>query len=371
MDSQYLLKDPSRVFSPALLFYRDVIARNIARTVEIAGAPSRLRPHVKTHKTREIARMWVGAGVTKHKCATIAEAELLATSGAVDVLIAYPMVGPNCERVARLAAKYPETRFGVTIDHPKPLRELQLALARGGRTVDAYLDVNCGMNRTGIAPGPAAEDIYRQISAAASLIPAGFHVYDGHNNNPSLDERGCVAREFLGPVLDMRQHLIKAGFSVERLVLGGTPSFPVHAKLDVPGVECSPGTLSLHDFNYGTRYGELPITPAALLLTRVVDRPTVDRITLDLGSKAVAPDQPLEKRCVLLDFRDAAIVAQNEEHLVVTTPDAAKYEPGDVVYAMPAHVCPTVALHRQALVVVNGEIVERWDIVGRDRELTV
>src|SRR5436853_4571069 len=101
MDSQYPLKDPARVLSPSLLFYRDVIARNIARTVEIAGSPGRLRPHVKTHKTREIARMWVAAGVTKHKCATIAEAELLATSGSTDVLIAYPIVGPNCERVAK------------------------------------------------------------------------------------------------------------------------------------------------------------------------------------------------------------------------------------------------------------------------------
>jgi D-serine deaminase-like pyridoxal phosphate-dependent protein len=371
MNSQYLLNEPSRIFSPALLFYRDVITRNIARTIELAGSPHRLRPHVKTHKTREIARLWIAAGVTKHKCATIAEAELLATSGAPDVLIAFPMVGPNCERVARLAVKYPETRFGVTIDHPKPLRELQLALARSGRTVDAYLDINCGMNRTGIAAGSAAEELYRQISAASCLVPAGLHVYDGHNNKESIDERTAVGSDALIPVLDMRQRLIKSGLPVDRIVIGGTPSFPVHAKLEVPGVECSPGTLSLHDFNYSTRYGELGITPAALLLTRVVDKPTPDRITLDLGSKAVSADQPVEKRCSFLNIRDAAIVMQSEEHLVVKTPDSASFEPGDVVYAMPAHVCPSVALHRQALVVVNGEVVERWDIVGRDRELTV
>jgi D-serine deaminase-like pyridoxal phosphate-dependent protein len=371
MNPQYALKDPAKVFSPSLLFYRDVIAKNIERTIAIAGDPQRLRPHVKTHKTREIARMWVAAGVTKHKCATIAEAEMLATSDAPDVLIAYPMVGPNCERVAKLVAKHPKTRFGVTIDHPKPLRELQLALARSGRTVDAYLDINCGMNRTGIAAGPAAEDLYRQLSAASCLIPAGLHVYDGHNNKESLEERKRVGRDALRPVLDMRQRLIKSGLPVDRLVLGGTPSFPVHAKLDLPGVECSPGTLSLHDFNYSTRYGELGITPAALLLTRVIDRPTSDRVTLDLGSKAVSADQPLEKRCMFLNVRDAAIVMQSEEHLVITTADAAKYEPGDVVYAMPAHVCPTVALHRQAHVVVNGEVVGGWDIVGRDRELTV
>jgi D-serine deaminase-like pyridoxal phosphate-dependent protein len=133
----------------------------------------------------------------------------------------------------------------------------------------------------------------------------------------------------------------------------------------------SPGTLSLHDYNYGNRYPDLGITPAALLLTRVVSRFADDRITLDLGYKAVSPDQPAGKRCVLLNVSDYEPLLQNEEHFVVRSPAAAEFKPGDVVYAMPAHVCPTVALHRQALVVENGAIVERWDIVARDRELTV
>src|ERR1051326_9009028 len=107
MNATYKLNDPSKVYSPALLFYPEVIRGNIARTIEIAGSPQRLRPHVKTHKTREIARLWLAAGVTKHKCATIAEAEMLAMCEAPDVLIAYPIVGPNCDRVARLAATYP------------------------------------------------------------------------------------------------------------------------------------------------------------------------------------------------------------------------------------------------------------------------
>src|SRR5438094_10196295 len=96
----YELKDTSSIFTPALLFYKDLIRRNIARAVEIAGGPDRLRPHAKTHKSREIIRLQLAAGITKHKVATIAEAEMVASCGAADVLIAYPMVGPNCERVA-------------------------------------------------------------------------------------------------------------------------------------------------------------------------------------------------------------------------------------------------------------------------------
>src|SRR6266481_6554124 len=85
MDSRYHIKDPSRVLSPALLFYKELIEQNIAGMVRMARDPSRLRPHVKTHKTPEIVRLELAAGITKHKCATLAEAEMLAQCGATDV----------------------------------------------------------------------------------------------------------------------------------------------------------------------------------------------------------------------------------------------------------------------------------------------
>src|SRR5690349_6100154 len=104
MNPLYRLQDAAGVFSPALLFYKDLIRQNIDLAVRMAGGPDRLRPHVKTHKTREVVRLALEAGITKHKCATVAEAEMVAGCGASDVLLAYPVVGPNCGRVARLAA---------------------------------------------------------------------------------------------------------------------------------------------------------------------------------------------------------------------------------------------------------------------------
>src|SRR5437867_10149557 len=118
MDPLYAVRDTSAVYTPALLFYKDLIRRNIATAVEMAGRPDRLRPHVKTHKTREIARMELTAGITKHKCATIAEAELLADVGAAEVLLAYNLVGPNCHRMARLIKAFPQCRFSALVDHP-------------------------------------------------------------------------------------------------------------------------------------------------------------------------------------------------------------------------------------------------------------
>src|SRR5437868_10942657 len=127
MNADYVVEDAARIFSPALLFYKDLIHRNIAAAIEMAGDVMRLRPHVKTHKTREIVAMELEAGITKHKCATLAEAEMLADCGVAEVLLAYPLVGPNCRRMAQLVEAYPGCRFAVIADHPDAVRMLSEA----------------------------------------------------------------------------------------------------------------------------------------------------------------------------------------------------------------------------------------------------
>jgi D-serine deaminase-like pyridoxal phosphate-dependent protein len=372
MNPAYAIADTQDVISPALIFYKDLIGRNIARAVELAGSPKRLRPHVKTHKTREIVRMGLQAGITKHKCATLAEAEMVAGCGTPDVLISYPLVGPNCARMARLAALYPKCQFSVTADHPAAVEALSHAMSAAGQAIDVLLDVDMGMHRTGIAPGPAAVDLYRLIAQSGGLRPGGIHAYDGHNNQESLVDRQAAATSQLEPVRKLKAALEQEGLPVPRFVVGGTPTFPVYARMEITGLECSPGTLVLHDQGYGTRFPDMTgLTPAALLLTRVVSRPTPTRVTFDLGYKAVASDPPAGKRLTLLDVQDYETVGQSEEHLVIETPAAERFRPGDEVLAVPAHVCPTCAMHRKAYVVEGGKVTDTWEIVGRDRVLSV
>jgi len=372
MDPRYVLHDTSVIYSPALLFYKDLIRGNIERLIAIAGGPDRLRPHVKTHKTREIVRMELDAGIRKHKCATIAEAEMLADCGVPDILLAYPMVGPNCTRLAKLVTGFPRSSFSVLADHPAATQSLSQALASTGRTVDVLLDVDTGQHRTGIAPGGDAVALYELLARLPGVRQGGLHVYDGHNHQESLEERRTATTSQLRPVLALRETLEKKGLPVPRLVLGGTPTFPIYARMDFPGAELAPGTCVLHDHGYGSRFAELSdFVPAALLLTRVISRPTSTRVTLDLGYKAVASDPPAGKRCVLLNVPDYEPLLQNEEHLVIDTPVADRLPPGTVVYAVPTHVCPSSAMHRFAHVIENGKVTERWEIVARDRVLTI
>jgi D-serine deaminase-like pyridoxal phosphate-dependent protein len=372
MNPEYLISDTSSIYTPALIFYKDIIRRNIAQAIAIAGGVERLRPHVKTHKTREIVRMELDAGIRKHKCATLAEAEMLAECGVTDVLLAYPMVGPNCRRFARLVEKYPTCAFSVIADHPDAVCSLADALAPTRKAADVLLDMDTGQHRTGIAPGAEAAALYALLTRLAGVRPGGLHVYDGHNHQESVVERQTAAVAQLRPVLALRDSLEKQGLPVPRLVLGGTPTFPVYARMDFPGAELSPGTCILHDYGYGSKFADLSgFVPAALLLTRVISRPTSSRVTLDLGYKAVASDPPAGKRCILLNVPDYEPLLQNEEHLVIDTPAANRFPPGAEVYAVPTHICPTCAMHRQAYVVEIGAVIGRWDIVARDRMLSI
>ncbi len=200
------------------------------------------------------------------------------------------------------------------------------------------------------------------------MTAGGLHIYDGHNHQSDLDQRRAAVTELMSGVRAMMSQLRHHGVTVPRLVCGGTPTFPVYAELDDAGIECSPGTCTLSDYNYGRNYAELDgIRHAAVLLARVISRCGANRLTLDLGYKAVSGDQPAGRRCHVLNVPDAKEVGHSEEHLVIESEHAHRFHVGDVVYALPAHVCPTVALHRELQVVEGGRIVDSWEVLARDR----
>lgn len=370
--ADYTIQDPSDLYTPHLVFYKDFIRHNIQRALEIAKTPERLRPHVKTHKTREIVQMEIEAGIRKHKCATIAEAEMLADAGVTDILIAYPMVGPNVKRLIQLMRKYPLTTFISLVDNDAVAEALSAAMTDAWLTHSVLLDLDVGQHRTGIEVGPAAAALYAKLARLPRIKVVGLHVYDGHNHQPAYADRQAAVDALLAPVLRLRADLEAQGLAVPKLVCGGTPTFPIFAALDLPGLECSPGTCVLDDANTSAAYEGLSgFIPAALVVTRVVSKPLTDRLTLDLGHKAIAADPPAGKRAKLLNLPDAVPLTQNEEHFVVQTALADQFPIGSLIYAIPTHICPTCALHRWAYVVENGQVIGRWEITARDRVLTV
>jgi D-serine deaminase-like pyridoxal phosphate-dependent protein len=274
------------------------------------------------------------------------------------------------KRFAQLVRGYRNTTFRATVDHPDSARALSAAVQGLDRPVPVLVDLDVGMGRTGIEPREPAAELYALLDRLPNLVPDGLHAYDGqiHDSDPAA--RRSAIQPGLESTLALRDRLLKRGLPVTRLVMGGTPSFPIYAELDVPGVECSPGTIVLQDDGYRSRYPDLAFTPAALLLTRVVSHPRPGRLCLDLGHKAVAAD-PVGPRARLLGLEDARPVLHSEEHLVVETAEAERFPIGTPVLAIPTHICPSVALHHHAYVIEDGTLAGQWEVTARDRLLGI
>jgi D-threonine aldolase len=368
MSEWFVVQNEGAIASPALLLYEDRIRENIRRMIQIAGDPARLRPHVKTHKLAEVVRMQLDAGITKFKCATVAEAEMTAGAGATDVLLAYPVVGPNAERLLALAKAFPATSFSCVADNLSAIQHLSKTFSESARKLSVLLDIDCGQHRTGVATGAEALRLYRLIGELPGLQPGGLHVYDGHIHEPDLAKRTAMCLDAFGPVRSFIRDLHAASLPVPRVVAGGTPTFPLHAKDE--SFECSPGTCVLWDFGYAEKFPDLDFLVAAAVLSRVVSKPGLNRLCLDLGHKAVAAENP-PPRVQFLNLPDAVAVSQSEEHLVIESPLADQFSVGDCLYAVPRHICPTVALHSEAVVIREGRATDRWRVTARDRRLTV
>ncbi len=366
MDKKYLIQNVENIPSPALVVYLPLVQQNIKHAIAtVDGDVSKLRPHAKTHKTAEIIQMEREAGILKHKCATLREAEMLAQNGIEDILIAYQMVGPNINRFLSLQQRYQSADFKILVDHQEAVTALSTAGEKLGLSVKVMLDLDVGMQRTGISVGETAVEIYESIDQSDSLQPWGLHVYDGHIHDEDLTARRTACNQSLAQVEKMQDMLSAKGLTVPLIVMGGTPTFPIYAK--TPGVEASPGTFVFHDYGYTTHYPDLGFSPAALLLSRVISIPIPNRITLDLGHKAIAAD-PDGVRGIILNINNAEVDKQHEEHWAVNIPEDTPVQIGQEVYVCPTHICPCVALHPFYYVIdADGYCQGTWEVTARNR----
>jgi D-serine deaminase-like pyridoxal phosphate-dependent protein len=368
MNDWYRITNEDEIASPALLLYPARIDENLRRMVAAAGSAERLRPHVKTHKMAEVVRMALRHGITKFKAATIAEAEMTAAAGGADILLAYPVVGPAATRLTQLIARHPEVRWRAVVESDVGIDDLARAAGAAGTVVETLLDLNVGMDRTGVAPGPEAMRLARRIAESPSLSFGGLHAYDGHLHEPDHDRLVEQVEAAFAAVWHLRDELLAAGIAVPLIAAGGTPtSFILASRGDV---EVGAGTTVLWDCGQPTISPDLDYLNAAVVLARVISKPAPGRLCLDLGHKAVASEMP-HPRVRIFGLEDATFPLHSEEHLVVETSQAERIPVGTVLYCLPRHVCPTVALHEEAVVVRDGRAVDRWQVVARKRQITV
>lgn len=361
------IRNAEQIPSPAVLIYPERVRHNLEIMTAWAGV-DRLRPHVKTHKLPQIVQLKLQAGITKFKTATIAESEMTADAGGKDILLAYPMVGPNIRRFLQLQDQFPETVFSTIVDSEAIAEQINKAAEAVGSQVRLMIDLNVGMNRTGISLGQAAFQLYQKLHELPGVIPFGLHAYDGHLHG--TDQRALLkqANATFDEVMTFKDQLKTSGFDVPSVIGCGTATSALMARHSE--VEVSAGTTTLWDAGQPTFSPEMNLQQAAILLTRIISKPGPDLLCLDLGHKAVAAEmQP--PRAVFPKLDDAQHVLQSEEHLVIKTSKAKQMDVGDVVYAVPWHICPTMALHGEVWCVEDKAAIETWPVTARARKITI
>ena len=370
----YLIENASELLTPALAIYPDIVDNNIAATLRLLGGDAnRWRPHVKTAKLGFIMRRMAERGVAQAKCSTTLELAAACDAGIADVLLAYPVVGANAARVREIADQHRGARISVLVENPA-----QVAGWKGMR-IGIFIDVNPGMDRTGIEQDRLSGilDIARSV-AAAGLEFRGLHYYDGHISAQDLREREAQAHRGYDRLMEIAAEMTRAGFPVGEVITSGTPAFPcaaTYAPFSSAAFvhRVSPGTVVYCDMTSPTQLpAEWGYQPAAVVVATVVSHPKADFLTCDAGHKAVSADAGLPT-CEVIGRPDLVPLKPSEEHLpiqVVHTSGQSGSRPeiGEALYLVPRHVCPTVNNFDDALIVEGNRVVAVERVTARGHE---
>ena len=363
-EAWYEIRNINELDSPALVVFPDRVKHNIQLAIDMIGDVNRLRPHIKTNKSPDAAKLMLSAGISKFKCATIAEAEMLAQCSSPEVLLAYQPLGPKLQRFVSLIKKYPSTQFACLTDDIEAANEQAAIFNTNGLNVPVFIDLNVGMNRTGISPDEKAIELAEHIRTLKGITLRGLHAYDGHIRDIDFEAKKKKCDEAFKAVENLNERL-----KLPTIIMGGSPAFSVHCKRK--NIECSPGTFVYWDKGYSDLCPEQGFLPAAVLVTRVISLPSSNKICTDLGHKSVAAENEIARRVFFLNVEGLRPVGQSEEHLVLETNENQSIKVGDVFYGLPYHVCPTVALYERVVTVENGKATGEWNNVARDRKITI
>jgi D-serine deaminase-like pyridoxal phosphate-dependent protein len=369
-DERYRVPDLEQVLTPALVIYPELIASNIERTLALLnGDADRWRVHIKTAKLGFTVHMLIERGVRNFKCATTLELITACDAGAADVLLAYPVVGANARRVREIADQFPRTRISVLAENDQQVSQWRES------PVDIFLDINPGMNRTGIEVSQHDRvcSLIRPIQSTG-LEFRGLHYYDGQYGGLASPQRSVAAHAGYDQLLELVRACEQQGLTIPELITAGTPTFP--ASLSYAGFanrfihRISPGTIVYGD---ATSMAQLPASygyaPAALVLTRVCSRPHEGIITCDAGHKAVSADAGVPT-CIVVGHSAMSPLSPSEEHLPIQITDGPSLDVGELLYLLPRHICPTVNNFDSALLVRDGRLaVERVSARGREGPL--
>jgi D-serine deaminase-like pyridoxal phosphate-dependent protein len=341
--------------TPALIVDLDRMERNIARMASFAKECGvALRPHVKTHKSPEIAKMQLAAGSTGVCLQKVSEVEVFSKAGIGDIFLTNEVVAPSkIERMARVAET---TRLGVAADDVEVVRNTGRILKESGAKLEVYVDVDVGMGRCGVTPEDAPR-IASEISRQDSLVFKGLMGYEGNVSSAgSREEQVRLSNAAMEKIVTARDGIRKAGMAVDVVSVGSSVSTWINAKHPAT-TEVQPGMYVFNDHGLVRRWVATMDECALTVLSAVMSKPAPDRAVVDAGSKAFNLDTGFYP--VALDREGVVMEHFSEEHGWLRLSGAGRdLRIGDRIRFVPAHCCTAVNQHER-MVCVRGDRVER------------
>jgi D-serine deaminase-like pyridoxal phosphate-dependent protein len=353
--------------TPALIVDLDRLTDNIARMAAVAHQGRKaLRPHTKTHKTPEIARMQLAAGATGITVAKLGEGEVMADAGFDDIFVANQIVGPI--KLDRLTALSRRARITVGVDDAGAARAISAAAVQAGVDIPVRIEVDTGLRRAGVRTLEAVVELAKALSDMRGVRLDGLFTYEGHANAGGPDQREATCRAaaaYLREAADMlRNHGIDPGV----VSVGSTAGAPIMATEEGIG-ELRPGVYVFNDCGQMAR-GALADDCALTVIATVVSRPDEQTAIIDSGTKSLSGDKGAEgsRHGLLVDDPYVVFDWANEEHGHLDLSRTA-FRPriGDRVRIVPFHACTATNMH-DILYGVRGERVETtWRIAARGK----
>jgi len=361
------------VDTPALLIDLDIVWRNLEGMQKKADkCRVSLRPHIKTHKIRELARLQMGLGAVGVTVAKVSEAEVMAEAGIEDIFIANQVVSEK--KLNRLAALSKKVNISVGLDSTQAAENLSAIFAASGLTIEYLIEIDSGLNRCGVLPGRDAVELYEAINGLPSLRFKGIFTHAGQVYGAgSLSEVMEVSRHESKVMVETARALEQAGTSAEIVSVGSTPTMKVWEGHE--GVnEIRPGNYIFHDA-IQLSLGVATMEECALsIVATVISRPSRERAVIDGGSKAFSSDRGAHGKEMASGFgivlgKKAILERLSEEHGIMSLDPDEDLEIGERVRIIPNHACAVVNLFDRAYGIRNGEIVEEFQIAARGKVL--
>ncbi len=364
-----IVADDQVLDTPCVVVDEQILQNNIAEMASYAASLGvNLRPHMKTHKTPQIARLQIAAGAIGATCAKLGEAEVMVDQGGItDVLLAYQIVGEP--KIARLLALMERAHVTVTLDSRKAGEALSRAMSQAERTLDIYVEVNTGQNRAGALAGADAVALAIDLARHPGLHVVGVMTHEGHAGSSAPDAIAETALAAGRALVETANAIRAEGVEIAHVSVGSTPS--ISYTPTVPGItEMRPGTYVFND-NSAFRHGRIgPDRCAARIATSVISRSAPDRAVIDAGSKALAfdPSPSHPGHGYLVGHATAIIERVTEEHGSVKLPaDEPGFAIGDTHEVIANHVCPTINLTDELFIVRGGKVLDTWAVAARGK----